>query len=481
MEKNIPSNFFNQSKFTDTYLANIWNDFLKLTEKENGKIIVDTWFKSLNLCLWDNNLKTIILIAPNNFVKEWIEKNHMDILQKTMSRVLSEKSIIIKILINENIKKSNENVLPAKKINNNSDLNILEKTEDILTNIKINQTTLNKNLTFENLIFGPENETTYYAAKNFINNIGVTCNSLFIQGSSGMGKTHLINAMAIDLKNKKTPFIYQSSDRFIKEYINAVRTNNIDKFEKIFELVDFLFIDDIQTIAKKTHTQEIFLKIINKLINKQKKIILTSDFHPRNISGLSEKLLSRLEGGLILDLTFPSIDTIIKIVEKKAKFHNLKIDNETIEYVSIYISHSIREIDGILIKLATYFSINERSIDLKAVKEILPLAKSSNKLLSITPSVNRLINFISSQLKVNPFDIKLKNKNKKVILAKYLIIYLLKDHFKYSYNHISKIFNYKDHTTVIYAIKKIEELRKIKKEIDIVLSNANKFINEKFD
>jgi len=287
--------------------------------------------------------------------------------------------------------------------------------------------------------------------------------------------------MAMDLKNKKTPFIYQSSDRFIKEYINAVRTNNIDKFEKIFELADFFFIDDIQIIAKKTHTQEIFLKIINTLINKQKKIILTSDFHPRNISGLSEKLLSRLEGGLIVDLTFPSIDTMIKIAEKKANFHDLKIDNDTIEYISIYISHSIREIDGILIKLATYFSINERSIDFKGVKEILPLAKSSNKSLSITPLVNKLINFKSSQLKVNPFEIKLKNKNKKVILAKYLIMYLLKDYFKYSYNHISKIFNYKDHTTVIYAIKKVEELKKNKKEIDIILSNAGKFINEKFD
>jgi chromosomal replication initiator protein len=455
----------------------IWTQFMILIEKELGKNIIDGWFRTLSFIHLDRITETIVIKCPNKFVKDWIEQNYVELMQKIFSRVLNLKIVLIKLFIDDLSENEKKIFSPAIKINNKTEskLGLKIKLKDYLEKINLKASSLNSNFTFENFIVGPGNDVAYAASKYLVENENVWYNSLFISGNSGMGKTHIIQAIAKALHDKNTIYLYQTADRFIQDYVNAVRANNIDQFERAFEKIDVLLIDDIQFFAKKKQTEEIFIKIFNSLIQQEKRIVISGNTHPKNIAGLSDRIKSRLEGGLITDLTYPSFKTMNEILKIKTRIHNINISDEIINYIVSNSSGSIREAEGFLIRIIAYSSLTKKEPNMEIVFDVINEKKEILNIYS-DPYSNIIINIIAQEFGISSSDVCSKKRDKKILKARYFTIYLLRTYLNKSYNEIKKYFNYKDHTTIIYAYKKIKEIKELKsKELlnieEIIVSN----------
>jgi len=439
----------------------IWTQFMILIEKELGKNIVDGWFRTLSFIHLDRLTETIVIKCPNKFVKDWIEQNYIDLMQKIFSRILSLKIVLIRLFIDDlSENELKKNFSPAIKINNKTEnkLGLKFKLKDYLEKINLKASSVNTNFTFENFIVGPGNDVAYAASKYLVENENVWYNSLFISGNSGMGKTHIIQAIAQALHDKNIIYLYQTADRFIQDYVSAVRSNNIDQFEKAFEKIDVLLIDDIQFFAKKKQTEEIFIKIFNSLIQQQKRIVISGNTHPKNITGLSDRIKSRLEGGLVTDLTYPSFKTMNEILKIKTRIHNINISDEIINYIVSNSSGSIREAEGFLIRIIAYSSLTKKEPNMEIVFDVINEKKEILNIYS-DPYSNIIINIIAQQFGITVSDVCSKKRDKNILKARYFTIYLLRTYLNKSYNEIKKYFNYKDHTTIIYAYKKIKEIK----------------------
>lgn len=467
---NLLNNHINKDLFSENNknLFETWNQFLIFLEKDLSKKIVDTWFRSLNLYFIDKVSKLVLIQASNKFIKEWVEKNYIQNIENIFCRVLVESFVTIKIILDD--EKNNftspklNSILPAIKISGkiseqkNYNKN---KIKSLLTSINIKNSNINKNYNFDNFIVGIGNDLAYSSVKYLIENEDSSWyNFLFIYGHTGMGKTHLIQSLVNYLEKNKISFLYQTSNDFIDNYIKSVKNNNINEFEKLFNYIDYFIIEDLQFLSKKPQTQEILFKIINLLLQNNKKIILSSNNLPRNIIGLNDQIKSKLDGALVVDLNMPEFETVIEIIHQKLKLYKLELEEGIPEYIASCTINSIREIEGFIIKLSAYSSIRENKITIKNISKIISSLKNSFNIYFEDENAYDIIQFITKKYNITFLEVKEKNRKKNFLIAKYLIIYSLKKYLFYSSRDISKIFDYNDHTTIIYAIKKIELLLK---------------------
>ena len=337
---------------------------------------------------------------------------------------------------------------------------------------KINkETNLNPKYTFENFIVGSFNELAYAAALAVLENPGLAYNPLFIYGGVGLGKTHLIQSIGnkIAEQPKKMKVKYMPSEKLVSGIVSAIRSNSMESFKASLAPIDVLIIDDIQFIAGKNKSQEEFFHTFNSLYEKNKQIILSSDKPPNAIPELEERLRSRFEGGMTVDVSLPDYETRLVILKAKLQEKNLKFPEEILEYIASNVKKNIRELEGALNSLLIYCRANNNMPDIEAVKKLLkgfvfsPFDVANYK--KIIETVSKFYNLEEKSI-FNP------TRRKEIVKPRQVAMFLLRKELRYSFPAIARKFGGKDHTTVIYAYKKIlkevEENSKLTEEINLI-------------
>ncbi len=404
-----------------------------------------TWFRSTKIL--SNQNGEIIISVPDNFSKEWFEDKY----DKTILKILHEADNDIKKIKYKICKTTAKENNQFAQINN-KDNNQLEFQE-----LKINKiTNLNPRYTFDNFIVGAFNELSYAAISAVSKKPGLVYNPLFIYGGVGLGKTHLIQATGNEISKTfpKKKIKYIPSEKFMSGMVRAFKNNTIDNFKNEYNNLDVLITDDVQFLAGKEKTQEEFFHIFNTLYEKNKQIIISSDRPPKAIQSIAERLRSRFEGGMTVDIGKPDTETRIEILKLKAREKDINLEKETIEYIADNIKTNIRELEGAINSIAIHKKGNNKNIDLDTVKS------SIKKTISIPQkpvSCKKVIQAVAEFYDLKEKEIYIPTRKKEIVKPRQIAMYLLRDLLKYSFPFIGRKFQGKDHTTTIYAFSKISK------------------------
>lgn len=440
-------------------LSSIWQDFLTIVKEEAGSRVVETWLKAVVLKEWDQHHNVIYLEAPNVFVKDWIESKYTELFRIHLSRLLNTVDPKIIFLGPEQV------TTPALKHGLHQPLSVPvvekqthQKTKNAVMVGGAHQLgRLNPAYTFETFVVGPNNSLAYAASQAVAEELGKQYNPLFIYGGSGLGKTHLLHAIGnyLQAKNPRAVVLYQTTDRFVNEFIAAIRFNKVHVFQEKYRKLDLLLIDDIQFISNKEQTQEAFFHIFNALHDAQKQIVFTSDLFPRHINGLEERLRSRLEWGLVADIHKPPLETKIAILKKKAASHQEHLSDEIAEYVATEVVSNIRELEGSLVRILAFCSLTKQPLSLALAKKVLqssvrPKPEQAIDFAKITGSVCRHYNYKLT-------DLRSLGRSKELSLVRQVAMYLMKKMTDKSLREIGSYLGRKDHSTVLYAYDKVNK------------------------
>jgi chromosomal replication initiator protein len=402
-------------------LTKFWKECLLEIKQNVRKESFKTWFEPTRIK--EITDKDVILITKKGEIHaNFIEDKYSELISRVVSKKLGKKYRI--------------------RVDNTSKA----EQRTIISNISISS--LNKEFTFENFIVGQSNEFAHSAALAVAESPGTTrFNPLFIYGKAGLGKTHLLQAIGnyvIDeYVDKKVVCV--SSSQFVEQYIKSIEMKKIDDFNNIYKTCDFLLMDDVQFLAGKQGTQETFFHIFNNLYNESKQIVLISDKFPKDLDGLEDRLISRFQSGLTVDIQPPNLETKIAIIYKKAQKNRLNLPENVIEYIARSSSPNIREMEGYLIKLLAYSSMYNTDIDYAKAIEILELKNDYERK---TIYVEEVIDKVSGYYNISKEKIIKGNREKELILPRQIAMYLSRKMTNSSLKNIGKIFM-KDHSTVI--------------------------------
>lgn len=446
----------------------IWQEFLKIINEEAGSRTVETWFKVVTLSEWNPESRTVYLKVPNTFVREWLLKNYLPLIKTHLGRLLNESNLNI-IFLDQT--KSELAVLPTDVavVENNfakhSEIVVsLDNTTALARNCERSpKNGLNQIYQFDTFVVGPNNSLAVAAAQAVADKPGFLYNPLFIYGDSGLGKTHLLYAIANHIKrmNANLRVLYQSADRFVNEFINAIRFDRIVAFEDKYKNVDVLLIDDIQFISNKEQTQEAFFHIFNSLYEARKQIVFSSDSLPKDIQGLAQRLKSRLDSGLVTDIQKPSLEIKIAIIKKKADFHQQALPDDVAHFIASKSSANIRELEGLLIRLFAFSSLTKQSVSLDLAHRVLLKPEKESESKKSKGDLNKIAKKVSDYYNCNLNELKSSCRLKSITFARHVAMYLMKKHTDLSLVDIGFFFKRKDHSTVIHAIEKIENFKSL--------------------
>ncbi len=424
----------------------IWEQSLSKIEETVGSSIVDLWFKPIILSQIKDQTATIEI--PNRFFKEWIEDAYPNLIKESIEMVLGDE-----ISLRYKIETKQPGV--QKKI-----IDKLENKRKRLANKGIY---LHPKYTFESFIRGSSNQFAHAAAIAVAESPGRTYNPLFIYGGVGLGKTHLMNAIGNKVLETRHDFsvLYVSSEQFTNEVVSSLRHDRMTELKEKYRNLDLLLLDDVQFIANKTATQEEFFYTFNALYEKQKQIVISCDRPPKEISEVTDRLRSRFNMGLIADIQPPDLETKIAIIYKKADMMDIKkIPEDVVNLLAQKIKSNVRELEGSLIRLAAQSSLTGEEINIESTKKILrDIIHDDERPVTIEKVQKIVCEFYNMKLS----DIKAKRRTRDVALPRQVAMYLCKQVTDASLSEIGKQFGGKDHATVIYAYKQMDD-RKNKDE-----------------
>ena len=365
--------------------------------------------------------------------------------------------------------------LPSNNNDDDINLNASLKADTNISFIDSVSIKLNPKFTFDNFVVGNSNQMPFAASKRVSDNHLLSYNPLYIHGNVGMGKTHLLNAIAIDL-NQKHPnlkTVFMSAERFMYQFIKAIRSKDTIKFKDQFRSLDVLIIDDIQFIGGKDSTQEEFFYTFNDLINQGKQIIISSNKSPFELMELDEKLRSRLGGGLVVDFLPTNFDLRMNILNKKVDSLQLEIPHEVLKFLAINIENNIRELEGALNRIWANYELSGKKINIENSKELL------SDLLSVNDkkiSINSIQEHVALYFNLKLPDMSSSRRSISIARPRQMAMYLCKDMTSFSYPEIGKAFGGKDHTTVMHAVKKIVSLSSEDRNLQYQLKSLKKLI-----
>ena len=440
----------------------IWQAALNELEMEVSRANFNTWLRNTKALNKEDGL--FFIAVPDSFTKEWLENKYYDkvlVILKNLSRDIHGIKYEIKT--------------DVFKLNNSSSAYINRPTTiSAQLNFNSNSTNiikagLNPKYLFENFIVGPFNQLAHAAAIAVVKNPGNHFNPLFIYGAVGIGKTHLLQAIGNEiLKNspeKKVKYI--TSDRFLDNLIASIKTGSVDVFKENYYKTDVLIVDDVQFFTGKEKMQEIFFHTFNYLYQNNKQIILSSDRSPAVIDDIPNRLKSRFEGGMIADINIPDFETKMAILEKKLEYKKYNLNKKIIIRVAEKVG-TIRELEGVLNTIISYLELNGL-IQQSQIDEIISKLSISSKKIT---TFDKILKIITDSYNIKE-DLLLKAiRIKEVVHPRQVLIYLLRNELDYSFASIGKKLGGKDHSTIMYACKKIEgkyrDSMEFKKELDII-------------
>ena len=437
-----------------------WNEVLEKFRTTFGNDIYESWIRNINLKREFNHY--VVLTAPTRFVRDWIVSRYAD---KILDIIKTFKKSIqrIEFFIEESKEKSD-------KIDFRRDSQISS-----IENSLLNYNRFNLNNSFDHFMVGESNELAYTAARKVCTQSS-HYNPLFIYSVVGMGKTHLLNAIGLDIENSKQ-VMFISAERFMYHFIRSIKSNDMVKFKDFFRKANVFIIDDIQFVAGKEAMQEEFFHTFNALIERGSQIVVASDRSPSNLDRVQGRIKSRLSGGLVIDIQPPDLNLRIKIL--KSKFEDIKknfnvnynLNDEVFKFLATEITSSIREMVGALNRVLAFSKINTKSPNIYECKRILKDFINDNK-KSI--NVESIQNIVAVYFNLNIQEMLSPRRSRSLARPRQIAMYLAKKYTTNSLPEIGRKFSNRDHTTVIHAVKKIEGLIKSDNEINHSVAEIKK-------
>lgn len=463
----------------------VWNNCLTIIQDNISAQNFKTWFKPIKAVSLENKVLTIQV--PSQFCYEWLEKNYITLIKKTIKREIGKDAKLEYNIILEN-SSSNKPYISKVPSSGQKDLKndpismpISMDTSSIrnpfiipgLQKININPQ-LNESYTFDTYIEGECNRLARSAGFAVSQNPGGTSfNPLFIYGGGGLGKTHLANAIGIEVKNNhpdKT-VLYVSADKFLTQFVDAIKDNKRNDFVHFYQSIDVLIIDDVQFLCGKEKTQDVFFHIFNHLHQNKKQVILTSDKAPVDIVGMEQRLLSRFKWGLSADLQSPDLETRLAILKKKIKKDGIDIPYEVVEYIAYSITTNVRELEGALISLLAQSSLNKKEITIDLAKNMLDkFVKNTVREVSIDYIQKVVCDYFDIPIET----MKSKTRKREIVQCRQLAMYFSKQMTKNSLAMIGKHCGNKDHATVLHACKTVNNLADTDKRFKGYISDIEK-------
>lgn len=469
----------------------VWESCLKIIKDNISPQSFKTWFEPIKPVRLQESVLTIQV--PSQFFYEWLEEHYISLLKKTIKKELGtegrlEYSIIMDNSFNNptpytikfptSNKKATANPAMTMPLDLNRGL-----SKDIpnpfiipgLKKIKVNSQ-LNENYSFENFVEGDCNRLARSAGYAVANNPGKTAfNPLLIYSNVGLGKTHLAHAIGLEVKNNfpEKTVLYVTSEQFTNQYIEAVRNNNQNDFVHFYQMIDVLIIDDIQFLANKEKTQEVYFHIFNHLHQNSRQLIITSDKPPVEMEGMNARLLSRFKWGLAADLQVPDLETRIAILEKKLYKDGVEMPKEVVEYLSYSITTNVRELEGALISILAQSSLNKKSITLELAKKMIDkFVKNTSREISIDYIQKIVCDYFGLPLEA----INSKTRKREIVQARQLAMYFAKKLTKASLATIGLHCGNKDHATVLHACRTVNNLIETDKQFRVYVEELDKKI-----
>ncbi len=434
-------------------LDDIWRQSLPLMKREVGDNVFDLWLSPLRLVQLRDGTAT--LEVPNRFYKEWIEDYHPDLLGSVLGRVV-ESAVEVRLRI------AGKQDAAVRKMD--------ARLESRRTKLARRGIYLNPRYTFRNFVVGPSNEIAQAAAKAVADNPGRLYNPLFIYGGVGLGKTHLVSAIGNHIVDRKRDLNvhYVSAEQFTNEVVSAFRHGKSEELKRKFRGLDVLLIDDVQYVEGKTATQEELFHTLNSLYEAQKQIVLSSDRPPRDIRQVTDRLRSRFSMGLTADIQPPEFELRVGIIQKKAAENGITIPHDVVELIAAKARSNVRDMEGCLIRLGAHSSLSGSPITLGMAKNVLKdIIHEADKPLT----VEGILKSVAEYFGLKPQELKARKRTKEIAVPRQIAMYLAREFTEVSLNDIGKNMGGKDHATVIYACKRIEERRSGDESFDRMVEN----------
>ncbi|MGP3778255.1 chromosomal replication initiator protein DnaA [Halanaerobium saccharolyticum] len=453
--------------FSQKELDHIWKKTLENIKEKITNPSFNTWFSETKAVMTTAE-NQLVLQVPNNFIQEWIESQYTDLIEEILEDLTGNQWTLL-LLTPKEVKKFKEN----KENNKDTAEEKTQEVEIVEENIEedsieseLKQNGFNPKYTFDTFVVGNSNRFAHAASLAVAEAPAKAYNPLFIYGDVGLGKTHLMQAIAhfILKNNPDYKVVYVSSETFTNELINSIKDDSTVDFRDKYRNIDILLVDDIQFLAGKERTQEEFFHTFNTLHESNRQLIISSDRPPKEIPTLEERLRSRFEWGLITDIQKPDLETRIAILRKKADIENLTIPNEVVIYIANKIQSNIRELEGALVKVIAYSSLVDREIDVDLAREALKDLVNKKKNESIEVNIERIKKIITDDYNLKMEDMESKKRTQNIAFPRQIAMYLSRELTDFSLPHIGNEFGGRDHTTVIHAHNKIKE--KIENEDD---------------
>lgn len=413
----------------------VWHNVLEYVRQSITEVEYHTWFEKIQPLGVMNG--SIELGVPTSFFKGWIEDHYTELLTEALARLGAQAP------------RFELKVVPGIPVQDDIFSASIPKPQEL-------RSRLNPKYIFENFVVGQNNNLAHAAAVAVAESPGNAYNPLFIYGGVGLGKTHLMHAVghsvAQRFPDKKIEYV--STETFTNELINAIREDRTTEFRDRYRSVDLLLVDDIQFIAGKERTQEEFFHTFNALYESRKQIILSSDRPPKDILTLEARLRSRFEWGLITDIQSPDLETRVAILKMNSEYRNVRIPEEVLEYIAKQITSNIRELEGALMRVIAYASLNgvqlSKVVAVKALSDVFSAAE-----INLTPE--EILRAVADHYSLRIEEIRGAGRRKEVVIPRQLAMYLIRELTPASLPEIGQFFDGRDHTTVLYAIQKIQE------------------------
>ncbi len=427
-------------------MSSTWNNCLSRLENEIPSSDFSTWVRPLQV---EENDEQIRLLAPNRFVLDWVKQHYFTKFEDVIHE-FSNGSLSLHLEIGS---KSSSSKTPTKKVKK------VEAAQKKLPSF------LNKAFTFERFIEGQSNQLAKAAALQVAENMGKAYNPLFIYGNSGLGKTHLMHAIGNAMLEEKPQLnvVYLHSEKFVQDMVKALQQNTIAKFKEYYRSIDVLLVDDIQFLAGKERSQEEFFHTFNNLLDKKHQIVMTCDQYPKEIAGLEDRLKSRFGWGLPVAIEPPDLETRAAILMKKASIIGIDLPQEVAFFISKRVPSNVRELEGALRRVVANAQFTHKPITLEFTKESLQdLINLQEKLVNI----DNIQKTVAEYFKLKVADLSSKARKQTVTRPRQVAMALARELTTHSYPEIGHSFGGRDHTTVISACKRVDELRATNKKFD---------------
>ena len=445
--------------------ATVWDGCLQTIRRNVNVQSFKTWFEPIRAVRLENSALTIQV--PNKFFYEWLEEHYIGLLKTSIRKELGDKGRLeYQILMSSGKTPKQPTGTPSNGNGKPANLGPGSVRAESIKNpfvipgikkLRIDPQ-LNPNYVFDTFIEGDCNRLARSAGAAVAKKPGGTAfNPLVIFGDVGLGKTHLAHAIGAEVIQRfpNKTVLYVSSEKFTNQIIESIKNNAVNDFVNFYQLVDVLIVDDIQFLEGKTKTQEIFFHIFNQLHQNNKQVILTSDRPPKDLKGIEDRLVSRFKWGLSADLQIPAFETRMAILEAKMQREGVQLPQDVLEFISYNIKNNIRELEGVLVSLIAQSSLNRREVDLDLAKEVIKnFVSEINKEIT----VEYIQQLVADHFSVPVDKLAGKTRKRQIVIARQLSMYLAKNLTDKSLKAIGENFGGRDHSTVIYSCRTVQDL-----------------------